>query len=50
LPFAAFAAHRTEVPLRLERLHRIGLVAIGRAFEADLAIASLAFFRADNGA
>ncbi|KPQ09710.1 MAG: Complex I intermediate-associated protein 30 (CIA30) [Saliniramus fredricksonii] len=50
LPFSAFTAHRTEAPLRLERLHRIGLVAIGRAFEADLAIARLVFFCADDAA
>ncbi len=47
LPFAAFTAHRTQAPLRLERLHRIGLVAIGRAFEADLAIAHLSCFHAE---
>lgn len=44
LPFAGFAAHRIEAPMDLARLHRIGLVAIGRAFEADLAVARLAFY------
>jgi len=41
LPFAAFAPHRIEAPLDLSRLRRIGLVAIGRAFDADLAVARI---------
>jgi hypothetical protein len=44
LPFAAFVPHRTDVPFDPARLRRIGLVAIGRAFEADLAVADLRFF------
>ncbi|RPH72296.1 MAG: CIA30 family protein, partial [Hyphomicrobiales bacterium] len=36
-----FTAHRTEIPLDLRRLRRLGLVAIGRAFAADLALAHL---------
>jgi hypothetical protein len=44
LPFAGFVPHRTEVPFDPARLRRIGLVAIGRAFEADLAVAELRFF------
>ncbi len=44
LPFASFVAHRTEVPFDPARLRRIGLVAIGRAFEADLAVAELRFW------
>lgn len=38
LPFAAFEPHRTNAPLALTRLRRIGLVAIGRAFDAELAL------------
>ncbi len=45
LPFAGFTPHRLEAPLDATRLRRIGLVAIGRAFFADLAVASLAFYR-----
>lgn len=45
LPFADFAAYRLETPLDVTRLRRIGLVAIGRAFTADLAISELAFYR-----
>jgi hypothetical protein len=44
LPFVAFVPHRLETPLDITRLRRIGLVAIGRAFRADLAIADLRFY------
>jgi hypothetical protein len=44
LPFARFTAHRTERPLRPSRLRRIGLVAIGREFEVDLAIGNIRFY------
>ena len=44
LPFIHFTPHRIEVPLDTSRLRRIGLVAIGRAFAADLAVARLAFY------
>ena len=45
LPFETFAPHRLEAPLDTKRLRRIGLVAIGRAFHADLAICELGFYR-----
>jgi hypothetical protein len=45
LPFSAFTGYRIEKQLDLERLERIGVVAIGRAFGADLCIASLALYR-----
>ena len=44
LPFADFSAYRTGKTLRLDRLERIGLVAIGRAFSADLCVARVAFY------
>jgi hypothetical protein len=44
LPFAGFRAHRLDTPLDLRRLRRIGLVAIGRAFTADVCIARAALF------
>jgi len=44
LPFAEFERHRTEARFDPGRLRRIGLVAIGRAFEADLSVAELRFF------
>lgn len=44
LPFSAFAAYRTRTGLRTDRLSRIGVVAIGRAFEADVCIGDLYFY------
>jgi len=44
LPFAQFAPHRIDLPLAPSRLRRIGLVAIGRAFDADLSVARLALY------
>lgn len=44
LPFADFVPHRLEVPLDRSRLRRLGLVAIGRAFHADLAVARIALY------
>jgi Complex I intermediate-associated protein 30 (CIA30) len=44
LAFADFAPHRIDVPLDVRRLRRIGLVAIGRAFAADLAVSALRFY------
>jgi len=43
LPFDRFFAHRTSLPLDTHRLRRIGVVAIGRAFSADLALGGLRF-------
>lgn len=45
LPFADFEAHRIDKALDLRRLKRIGLVAIGREFEADLCLGGIAFYR-----
>ncbi len=45
LPFAAFAPYRLDLPLDITRLRRLGLVAIGRAFYADLAVFKLEFYR-----
>ncbi|MBX9651509.1 MAG: CIA30 family protein [Xanthobacteraceae bacterium] len=44
LPFVQFMPHRIDIPLDVRRLRRIGLVAIGRDFSADLAVARLAFY------
>jgi hypothetical protein len=44
LRFANFAPYRTDTPLDLRTLRRIGVVAIGRAFHADLAVGGLRFF------
>ncbi len=45
LPFEAFEPYRLDTPLDISRLRRIGLVAIGRAFCADVSIARLSFYR-----
>lgn len=44
LPFTDFTAHRIDAPLDLSRLRRIGIVALGRSFEADIAIGRIRFF------
>jgi hypothetical protein len=44
LPFGGFKPHRTDAPLDLRRLRRVGLVAIGRPFLADLALGGIRFF------
>lgn len=44
LPFAEFVPYRTETPLDLSRLRRLGIVAIGRAFSADLALGGIRFY------
>lgn len=45
IPFGDFVPHRLEAPLDVKRLRRIGLVAIGRAFHADLTVSELSFYR-----
>jgi hypothetical protein len=44
LAFTDFVPHRIQAPLNVRRLRRIGLVAIGRAFAADLAVGGARFF------
>lgn len=44
LPFSGFVPHRIDVPLDVRRLRRLGLVAIGRAFTADLAVSGVRFY------
>lgn len=45
LPFATFQPHRIELPLDLRRLKRMGLVAIGRQFAADLCFGRVTLYR-----
>jgi len=45
LPFAAFEAYRTSKALDIRRLKRIGVVAIGREFEADMCLGEIALYR-----
>lgn len=44
LPFKSFTGYRIGKALNTDRLKRIGIVAIGRAFTADLCIAKLALY------
>ena len=44
LPFVVFPPYRVEAPLDTSRLLRIGLVAIGRAFYADLGVSEVSFY------
>ena len=44
LPFETFVPYRLETSLDTTRLRRIGVVAIGRAFFADLAVSEFAFY------
>ncbi len=45
IPFSAFEPYRIEAPLDVTQLRRIGLVAIGRRFQADLKVCQLGFYR-----
>ncbi len=45
VPFSKLAPYRISAPLDLSRLRRIGLVAIGRAFFADLCVSRVALYR-----
>ena len=44
LAFADFQPHRIDTPLDTGRLRRLGLVAIGRHFRADLCVAELGLY------
>ncbi len=45
IPFSEFEPYRIETPLDIAKLRRIGLVAIGRRFQADLHVCRLEFHR-----
>jgi hypothetical protein len=45
LPFTDFRGYRIGTALDLAHLERIGIVAIGRAFTADLCVAQVALYR-----
>lgn len=44
IAFTDFAPHRTDTPLNLTKLRRIGILAIGREFEADVSVGDLRFY------
>lgn len=41
LPFTDLTPNRTEMPFNPARLRRIGILALGRAFKADVAVANI---------
>jgi len=45
LPFAAFKPYKTSRQLDVGRLQRVGIVAIGRDFTAQLCVAEVGFYR-----
>ena len=45
IPFEAFEPHRTDAEFHASKLKRIGILAIGRACQAEVAIASLRLYR-----
>jgi hypothetical protein len=45
LPFDRFEPHRLTAPIDVGHLRRLGLVAIGRAFHADIAVTVVGLYR-----
>ncbi|MEM7544003.1 MAG: CIA30 family protein [Pseudomonadota bacterium] len=45
MAFADMTAHKTDAAFDPARLRRIGVLAIGRAFAVDIAVASIGFYR-----
>jgi hypothetical protein len=45
LPFAGFTGHRIRTPLDVTALRRIGILAIGRAFKADVCVGRVGLYR-----
>ena len=44
MPFQDFVPHRTKMPLDAKCLRRVGIVAIGRPFQANVAVSNLMFY------
>ncbi|WP_425093610.1 CIA30 family protein [Tropicimonas sp. S265A] len=45
VPFGAFVSHKTETLFDPARLRRIGILAIGRVFDAEIAISAIRLYR-----
>jgi len=45
LPFDDFEPHRTEIQFDPHRLKRIGILAIGRVFDVDIAVSAIKLYR-----
>lgn len=48
IPFTAFAPHRTDIPFDSARLRRVGLLAIGRVFKADVMVSGVRLYQHDQ--
>jgi hypothetical protein len=44
-PFADFAPHKTDASFDPAHLRRVGVLAIGRAFDADIAVSAVRLYR-----
>jgi hypothetical protein len=44
LPFTGFVPYRIDMPLNVHKLRRVGIVAIGAAFTAELCVAEIGFY------
>lgn len=44
VPFAALKANKTDAPFDPAELRRLGIVAVGRAFEVDVWVAEIGFY------
>jgi hypothetical protein len=44
LPFERFVPNRTDMPLNIHRLRRLGIIGIGRQFFADVSIGGVRFY------
>lgn len=45
LPFADFQAHKTDAQFDARALRRIGILTVGRAFDADAAVSDIWFYK-----
>ncbi|MFT7310645.1 MAG: adhesin HecA-like repeat protein [Paracoccaceae bacterium] len=50
IPFAEFVAHKTDAIFDPAKLRRIGILAIGHAFQAEVAIANIRLYRPERAA
>ncbi|SEN88329.1 Complex I intermediate-associated protein 30 (CIA30) [Pseudorhodobacter antarcticus] len=49
IPFATLTAHKTDSLFNPTQLRRIGVLAIGRAFDADVAVAAVHLYKSTKG-
>ena len=44
VPFTDFAPHRIDTPMDVSKLRRLGILAIGRAVDADVSVGGVRFY------